>query len=761
MKRYFLVLAALFCLTASRAKAEIIPDGFTHSITLATTGYTGEGPLENFPVLVRIKEYDSATGKGLLGFQYPEMTDPVAGSDLCFYDASGATVLPFQIDTWNENGESLVWVKLPSMTATTRFLMCYGTGGTVTPANPWGDYVGVWHLNETTDGITTVADATANALSGTTAASSAAVSGAPVGGARLVTTSAQAEPGIDSGITIDLADAAKQSAVNGLGTEFTASMWVRAKASLNYFYLIGRKNHDGYPAWGVQTQNKAAGDIRLYSAGTADSEVATPKLGVALGTLNQWHKIDVIWKSDGTYEIYQDGGNKLTGNLYNSTPAEQGALNLSLGGALENGNAKGGRGFYGDMDEVRLRAGTISADWAKADYDTVTNESFVTVPPPAVLDVVWSTATDSEGISKIAWDYVLVQGHVVDTGDAATCTIAGKFWLAEAGEPADWTPLTNGLVTADSFLIPVRNLTPGSVYQYSIQAAGNDGAETVLASGTFTTHGSADATTGSEDTHFFCDGVDAYYVVNDFERYLPLKVTGYTGTETLTNFPVLVDIRRSDTNGFTYDDFYRYNGHDMAFVDEAGHIIPHEIDTWNVSGTSLIWVRLPEMNNGTTFTMCYRSPLIDPPADPGNTFEPYIGVWHMNEKEDGVVDVIDSTTNNLIGETHAKSLAESNGRIGYARRVAQEGGASSSFGRIIIFDKNNILRDVGPVFTYSGWYKLKKDITDPDWAYLVSRKDEDDSTGWGIQYHDRVDSAKKMRVWAANEGKNKSCFFNI
>ena len=32
---------------------------------------------------------------------------------------------------------------------------------------------------------------------------------------------------------------------------------------------------------------------------------------------------------------------------------------------------------------------------------------------------------------------------------------------------------------------------------------------------------------------------------------------------------------------------------------------------------SLFWVRLPEMVNGTTFTMCYRSPLVNPPADPG------------------------------------------------------------------------------------------------------------------------------------------------
>ena len=196
-----------------------------------------------------------------------------------------------------------------------------------------------------------------------------------------------------------------------------------------------------------------------------------------------------------------------------------------------------------------------------------------------------------------------------------------------------------------------------------------------------------------------------------FERYMPFTVTGYTGTETLTNFPVLVDVRDTDMNGFRYSDFYHYDGSDMAFVDDTGHIIPHEIDTWNKNGMSLIWVRLPEMANGTKFTMCYRSPLVDPLPDVGNTFERYVGVWHMNETKDGVVELKDATVNDHAGETHAESLAGINaGQMigGNCRRVAQATGSSSSLGRIIVFNgKDDLIRTgVGNVFTYSGWYKL-------------------------------------------------------
>ncbi|MBQ2259236.1 MAG: hypothetical protein II339_03120, partial [Spirochaetales bacterium] len=123
--------------------------------------------------------------------------------------------------------------------------------------------------------------------------------------------------------------------------------------------------------------------------------------------------------------------------------------------------------------------------------------------------------------------------------------------------------------------------------------------------------------------------------------------------------------------------------------------------------------------------------------DVGNTFEKYVGVWHMNETHDGVASIKDSTANNIPGESHARSLVDGNGRIGNARRVAQETGTSSSNGRIMVYDHDDILRtSVGNVFTFSGWYKPAD--TKPSWAYFVSRKGDDYSKGWGIQYDENA-----------------------
>ena len=370
------------------------------------------------------------------------------------------------------------------------------------------------------------------------------------------------------------------------------------------------------------------------------------------------------------------------------------------------------------------------------------------------LTVVWSAASTLPGIERISHGYIVAGGTVVDLGDSALCRIVYKLWIDGESEPAAWTPLSGNLVVNDTCHENI-SVVDGTNYRYKLKAVGDNDEETAEVSGTFT---SMSAISG--ETHYFDDGTNAYWVANEFERYLPFTVTGYTGTETLTNFPVLVEVRKNDNNGFSYDDFYHTGGRDIAFVDDKGRVIPHEIDTWNPNGMSLIWVRIPEMNNGTTFTMCYRSPLVNPPDDPGNVFEKYIGVWHMNEKADGVVDIIDSTTNNLIGETHALSLAYNNGRIGGARRVAQQSGTSSSFGRIIVFDnKNDILRTgVGNVFTYSCWSKLVDKA--PGWAYLVSRKREDADKGWGVQYEDgNIETG--LRAWSGSTAKGDYTPFGV
>ena len=133
------------CLLLSRANAETLdPTLFTGHATITFSGYAGGETLTDFPALVKLAR---DTPKN---FHYADCA--AGGSDLRFTGADG-TVLDHEIDTWDPNGTSLVWVRLPALSGTDTAITAYwGKHGAsplpaVTPANVWTRYVSVWHLN--------------------------------------------------------------------------------------------------------------------------------------------------------------------------------------------------------------------------------------------------------------------------------------------------------------------------------------------------------------------------------------------------------------------------------------------------------------------------------------------------------------------------------------------------------------------------------------------------------------------------------------
>ena len=373
MKKKTLALIAAAVLTATMSFA--LP---RKAAEITMSGYEGSSTLENFPVLVRISP------ERIDGFSYADCAE--GGADISFQDAAG-NALDFEIDTWDASGESLVWVKVPSLSGNaTKISFRWNDPAPAahTPSSTWSGYAGVWHLNETADGAVAISDSTANGVNGTAHSTSTSKTGGKVGRARNITTHTGHTPASDAGgITID---SANMAAIDAVTPEFTVSMWARTlNAKNNYEYFISRKLADADQAWAVQLMNSCnPASLRYYSAGTADNQVANPNPQIKGAMGGVWHKYDFIWKSEGSYAIYIDGsqnssvGNNLTGNLYNKAVAVNGTYPLCIGGTYPEGTGKGGRGFYGDMDEVRICAGVLSADWVAADYAQVNDASFLT-----------------------------------------------------------------------------------------------------------------------------------------------------------------------------------------------------------------------------------------------------------------------------------------------------------------------------------------------------------------------------------------------
>ena len=116
---------------------------------LTFSGYEGTEKLMDFPALIKIPD-------GLTGFDYNQST--ADGSDLVFFGADGQP-LAYEIDTWDPEGDSYVWVRVPELTKATTITARWGLSCAKTfsssPRSAWNDdYLAVWHFSKFRKGVT-------------------------------------------------------------------------------------------------------------------------------------------------------------------------------------------------------------------------------------------------------------------------------------------------------------------------------------------------------------------------------------------------------------------------------------------------------------------------------------------------------------------------------------------------------------------------------------------------------------------------------
>ena len=255
--------------------------------------------------------------------------------------------------------------------------------------------------------------------------------------------------------------------------------------------------------------------------------------------------------------------------------------------------------------------------------------------------------------------------------------------------------------------------------------------------------------------------------VAEFARGVKFTVAGYNGgSEVQTNFPVLVRLSTS-ISGFTYSDFYADGSDlslvDIGFVDAEGHGLAYDIDTWNPSGESLVWVNLPIMTNNIEFAMWYRSSKTGKALNSDNVWADYTGVWHLNESGNGNImvngetvpvntPIMDSSTNALDGAAQGLAASVAAGKIGGSWRISNDYVRKDASILIDLVEdpaKNAKVDALGDTFCASFWTKRRdKEVK---WCVAGLNRRQDGSTaGWGAQVHD---DATQLRVYG-NGGKN-------
>ena len=138
-----------------------------------------------------------------------------------------------------------------------------------------------------------------------------------------------------------------------------------------------------------------------------------------------------------------------------------------------------------------------------------------------------------------------------------------------------------------------------------------------------------------------------------FAKKVDFTISGYSGTSTLANFPVLVKLSTASVSGLDYS-ACGTDGENIRFIDAANNLLPFEIDTWNPSGESFIWVSVPSLSGTSTkITMCYGANGSACPPAGGNVWAlaNYKSVWHM--------DIVDGDSNTKVTSDSVASYSAS------------------------------------------------------------------------------------------------------
>ena len=179
----------------------------------------------------------------------------------------------------------------------------------------------------------------------------------------------------------------------------------------------------------------------------------------------------------------------------------------------------------------------------------------------------------------------------------------------------------------------------------------------------------------------------------------------------VADFPALVRLSTA-IDGFSYSDFLQSNGADLAFVDSEGNVLPHEIDTWNPGGESLVWVKVPSLSAGAAIRACYGSSAYAPAVAATNVWNGYTGVWHMREALGALAD----STGHSLSATRVGNdpslIVQTTGCVGNAVYQGDEEG-NSTYIELHSYDAIS----VGGSFAISGWFNADS-IT---YARLFSR----------------------------------------
>ncbi|MBQ3811378.1 MAG: hypothetical protein II839_11220 [Kiritimatiellae bacterium] len=343
----------------------------------ATVNYAG-APASDVPAALRLST------NLVEGFDYAAAGD---GTHFTITDGTGA-VLPYEIDTWNPDGESLLWVKIPYFANGRKLTVIYGDTEkdmTTRAAEVWSNYIGVWHMNSV-NALGKVPNSAGDARFDAEVSSFSRTGQAgKFGRSVLVYTNAwhggknDKERGgvfVPDGGNLDLSGDFAVSgwfyhtAVDNPGNDSKSFRWDNIFCKRKHPETDNSANEGDTRGFGFRIKDNKTNceQLELYGSSVTESVPTTwPRL-----KNDTWYHLAAVFEG-GRGVTRVDGAVKAVDEDEVGTVVDN-DLPLSIG---NNGTAwldePGGKAWGGRADEVRLIRGAPSEAWFAAEYAAMAN----------------------------------------------------------------------------------------------------------------------------------------------------------------------------------------------------------------------------------------------------------------------------------------------------------------------------------------------------------------------------------------------------
>jgi biopolymer transport protein ExbB len=184
--------------------------------------------------------------------------------------------------------------------------------------------------------------------------------------------------------------------------------------------------------------------------------------------------------------------------------------------------------------------------------------------------------------------------------------------------------------------------------------------------------------------------------------------------EPLAEVPVLVLL----VAGRVDHELMQADGEDLRFVSSAGSELPYEIERWDPTGVSTIWVGVDVLEGaGEHVWLYYGNPVAEGAEDPAGVWpEPYVGVWHLEG------DPLDSTAH-AHHATSSGSTAIAEGHIANGRNII------GTSGRLDVETTDSLVDLFAGGATVSAWIRARS-FGGSGYGRIVDKEDGAAETGW-------------------------------